>query len=85
MNKVKKISVAVASGLVTLGAAIYAPTAAAQMAVVDVRAIGQLIQQIRTMQQQLETARGQLREAQATFQAMTGRRGMDRFTAFGSR
>lgn len=81
MNKVKKISVTAASGLVSLGAAIYAPVASAQMAVVDVRAIGQLIQQIRTMQQQLDTARGQLREAQATFQAMTGRRGMEQLLA----
>lgn len=75
------IPVSVAVGLLTVGAAAFTPTASAQMAVVDVRAIGQLIQQIRTMQQQLETARGQLREAQATFQAMTGRRGMEQLLA----
>lgn len=81
MKTLGKVSVSVAVGLLTVGAALQAPAAQAQMAVVDVRAIGQLIQQIRTMQQQLETARGQLREAQATFQAMTGGRGMEQLLA----
>ena len=81
MKTLGKVSVSVAVGLLVAGAALQAPTAQAQMAVVDVRAIGQLIQQIRTMQQQLETARGQLREAQATFQAMTGGRGMEQLLA----
>lgn len=52
--------------------------AAAQMAVVDVRAIAQLVQQIRTMQQQLTTAREQLTEARNELQALTGPRGMER-------
>ena len=69
------------AGCLVVGAVLHAPVASAQMAVVDVRAIGQLIQQIRTMQQQLETARGQLREAQSTYQAMTGRRGMEQLLA----
>lgn len=81
MKTLSQVSVSVAVGLLTVGAALHAPPAQAQMAVVDVRAIGQLIQQIRTMQQQLETARGQLREAQATFQAMTGGRGMEQLLA----
>jgi type IV secretion system protein VirB5 len=81
LNTLKRIPASIAVGLLTVGAASFTPTASAQMAVVDVRAIGQLIQQIRMMQQQLETARGQLREAQATFQAMTGRRGMEQLLA----
>lgn len=48
--------------------------ARAQMAVVDVRAIVQLVQQIRTMQQQLSTAQEELR-------AVTGARGMERLLA----
>jgi len=61
-----------ATGLWWACALLHGPVASAQMAVVDVRAIGQLVQQIRTMQQQLDTARGQLREAQSSYQAMTG-------------
>jgi hypothetical protein len=54
------------------------PTANAQWAVVDVGAITQLIQQVRTMQEQLSTARNQLAQAQAAHRAMTGGRGMER-------
>jgi len=67
-----------ATGLWWACALLHGPVASAQMAVVDVRAIGQLVQQIRTMQQQLDTARGQLREAQSSYQAMTGSRGLER-------
>jgi type IV secretion system protein VirB5 len=53
----------------------------AAMAVVDIRAITQLVQQIRTMQQQLETARSQLTQAQSEFQSMTGGRAMESLLA----
>jgi type IV secretion system protein VirB5 len=55
-----------------------APVVSAQMAVVDVRAIGQMAQQIRVLQDQLLTARNQLTQAQAQFAALTGPRGMER-------
>lgn len=54
------------------------PAAQAQWAVVDVRAIAQLRQQLTTMNQQLSTARSQLTQAQQTFQSLNGQRGMER-------
>lgn len=50
----------------------------AQWAVIDVGAIAQLIEQIATMQQQLETARNTLRQAEQQYRATTGGRGMER-------
>lgn len=50
----------------------------AAMAVVDAGAIAQLVKQITTLQEQLETARNQLTQAQQEYQAMIGGRGMDR-------
>lgn len=55
-----------------------APTANAQWAVVDVGAITQLMQQVRTMQEQLSTARHQLAQAEAEYRSISGRRGMER-------
>jgi type IV secretion system protein VirB5 len=63
--------------LLTLGV----PPAAGAMAVVDVRAIAQLRQQLSTMSQQLSTARNQLSQAQQAFQSMTGERGMEQLLA----
>lgn len=57
-------------------AAVIAPAARAQWAVVDAPAIVQLVQEVQTMQQQLATARNQLLSAQQSLQAMTGSRGM---------
>lgn len=54
------------------------PTANAQWAVVDVGAITQLMQQVRTMQEQLTTARHQLAQAEAAYRSMNGGRGMER-------
>jgi type IV secretion system protein VirB5 len=54
-----------------------APQAYAQWAVVDVGAIAQLIEQIATMQQQLQTARNQLAQAERAYESMTGSRGME--------
>src|SRR5271163_4013855 len=53
-----------------------APAAWAQWAVVDAPAIVQLIQEVQTTAQQLQTARAQLLQAQQSLQTMTGNRGM---------
>src|SRR5580704_15398202 len=53
-----------------------APAARAQFAVIDVASVTQLITQAQTLEQQLETARSELTQAQAQFQSMTGPRGM---------
>ena len=53
-----------------------APAAHAQFAVIDVAAVNQLVSQVQQLEQQLATARSQLTQAQAEFQAMTGSRGM---------
>lgn len=55
-----------------------APTVHAQWAVIDVGAIAQLVEQIATMYQQLETARSTLRQAEQQYRATTGGRGMER-------
>jgi type IV secretion system protein VirB5 len=48
----------------------------AQFAVIDVGAIMQLIKQVTTLEQQLQTAQATLTNAQQQFQAMVGNRGM---------
>lgn len=53
-----------------------APAAHAQFAVIDVAALTQLVSQLQQLEQQLATARSQLAQTQAEFQAMTGSRGM---------
>jgi type IV secretion system protein VirB5 len=53
------------------------PAAWAQWAVVDAPAIVQLIQEVQTTAQQLQTARSQLLQAQQALQTMTGDRGME--------
>jgi type IV secretion system protein VirB5 len=57
----------------------------AQMAVIDVRAITQMAQQLRILQDQLANARNQLTQAQAQFAALTGPRGMERLLAGATR
>ena len=54
-----------------------APAARAQFAVIDIAAVTQLITQMQTLEQQLMTARDHLAQAQAEFQSITGRRGME--------
>jgi type IV secretion system protein VirB5 len=49
----------------------------AQFAVIDVASVGQLISQLQTLEQQLATARSELAQAQAQYQAITGARGME--------
>jgi hypothetical protein len=53
-----------------------APAARAQWAVVDAPALVQLIQQVKSMQQQLEMAANQLQSTQQALQAIRGDRGM---------
>jgi type IV secretion system protein VirB5 len=57
--------------------ALETASAHAQMAVVDVRAIVQMAQQLRVLQDALTTARNQLTQAEEEFQSLTGRRGME--------
>jgi type IV secretion system protein VirB5 len=70
----RKLGLLAACLLLSVGA----PVVRAQWAVIDVGAIAQLIEQIATMYQQLETARNTLRQAEQQYRAMTGGRGMDR-------
>jgi type IV secretion system protein VirB5 len=55
--------------------------ARAALPVIDLTAITHLVTQIRTMEQQLLTARDQLTNAQSTLTAMTGHRGMENLLA----
>jgi type IV secretion system protein VirB5 len=59
--------------LISMG---LSPVSRAQWAVVDVGAITQLVQEVGTLQQQLQTAERTLLNAQQQFQAITGNRGM---------
>jgi len=57
-------------------AVVAVPAAHAQWAVVDVGAIAQLVREVATLQQQLQTAEAQLSQANTALQTMTGSRGM---------
>jgi type IV secretion system protein VirB5 len=74
MSTRKKFGLFVASLLI----AVSSPGVRAQWAVIDVGAIAQLIEQVATMYQQLETARSTLRQAEQQYRATTGGRGMER-------
>jgi len=50
----------------------------AQIAVIDVASLRQLLQQVQTLARQLSTARAQLAQAQSLYQSVTGNRGMQR-------
>jgi type IV secretion system protein VirB5 len=54
-----------------------APAVQAQFAVIDVASLTQLVSEVQTLEEQLATARSQLTQAQAQFQALTGDRGME--------
>ena len=58
-----------------------APAAHAQWAVIDVGAIAQLIQEVQLIDQEVSTAKSELAQAQATYQTMTGNRGMQNLLA----
>jgi type IV secretion system protein VirB5 len=53
-----------------------APAAHAQWAVVDVGAIAQLVREVAVMESTLTTAQSELQQAEQTYRAMTGDRGM---------
>lgn len=59
-----------------LATASLAPAAHAQFAVIDIASVTQLVSQLQTLEQQLATARSELAQAQAQYQAITGDRGM---------
>jgi type IV secretion system protein VirB5 len=69
----KRYLMAFAATLASLG---LCPASKAQFAVIDVGAIIQLVQQVATLKQQLQTAQSTLANAQQQFQAMVGNRGM---------
>jgi type IV secretion system protein VirB5 len=52
------------------------PAAYAQFAVVDVASLSQLVSEVRVLEQQLATARGQLTQAETEYKSITGARGM---------
>ena len=56
---------------------ITAGPARAQLAVIDIPATVQLIQQVQTMEQEVRTAENQLAQARQALQTMTGDRGME--------
>jgi type IV secretion system protein VirB5 len=66
------------SSVLALTACFAAESAAAQIPVTDIGAIAQLVSELETLQQQVQTARQQLAQAQSAYQAMTGGRGMER-------
>ena len=53
----------------------------AQVAVIDVASLTQLVSEVQTLEQQLATARSQLASAQSQYQAITGSRGMGQLLA----
>ena len=54
-----------------------ASTAQAQFAVIDVASLSQLVSEVQVLEQQLETARSELTQAQREYQSITGVRGME--------
>jgi type IV secretion system protein VirB5 len=65
-------------GFLALGGA---NPARAQFAVIDVAAIGQLVQEVQQLKQQVQTAEAQLSQAQSEYAAITGGRGMQNLLA----
>jgi type IV secretion system protein VirB5 len=62
--------------LVLAGLLAGLPAANAQIPVIDIASVTQLITQLQALEQQLSTARNQLAQAQNEYQSMTGPRGM---------
>lgn len=79
----KHIHRIVSAGFILLVATV--PPASAQWAVVDAPAIAQLIQEVQTMQQQLQVTKAQLLQAKQALQSMTGDRGMEQLLSGTSR
>jgi type IV secretion system protein VirB5 len=57
------------------------PAAHAQFAVIDVASVAQLLSEVQTLEQQVETARNQLAQAQSEYRSITGARGMQQLLA----
>jgi type IV secretion system protein VirB5 len=55
----------------------FAPSAHAQLAVIDAPAVAQLVQQVQQIEQAIATAKSQLLQAEQQLQAMRGDRGME--------
>src|SRR6185312_12497122 len=66
------------STLLVLAGCVAMHPARAQIPVTDIGAIAQLVSELQTLEQQVETARQQLAQAQSEYQAITGGRGMER-------
>ena len=62
--------------VVFAGAVLASTQARAQWAVIDVASIAQLVQEVQELDQALVTAQRELQQAQQSFQAITGARGM---------
>ena len=77
MNQGRGIALAMLA--LTGGIAMHA--ARGQIPVTDIGAIAQLVSELQTLQQEVETARQQLAQAQSEYQAITGARGMERLLA----
>jgi type IV secretion system protein VirB5 len=75
MKKIVVVWVALLSGL-----GVTAP-AHAQWAVIDVAAIQQAIQQMLVLKEQLDNAKGQLKQAEDAFRSLNGARGMERLAS----
>jgi len=73
----KKPSLALLIALALLAS----PAAHAQFAVIDIASVTQLLAEVQTLAQQLQTARSQLSQSQAEFQSITGNRGMEQLLA----
>jgi type IV secretion system protein VirB5 len=69
----KQIAAALVVTLLALGSS---TPARAQWAVIDVSAIGQLVQEVQELRRQVATAQSQLSQAQSEYAAITGTRGM---------
>jgi len=69
------------STLLVLAGCVAMHPARAQIPVTDIGAIAQLVSELQTLEQQVETARQQLAQAQSEYQAITGARGMERLLA----
>lgn len=65
-------------GAAAIAVALGCQAAHAQIAVVDVASLSQLLHQVQTLAQQLSTARAQLTQAQSLYRSVTGSRGMQR-------
>ena len=71
------VVVRVVSAWVVMAGSLAAPAAQAQMAVIDVAAIRQLVSQVSYWRQQIEAMRSELTQLQQTHAALTGGRGME--------